>query len=200
MVVGLSLAAGLAVMLIAGPTPTRRPGISVEIARLTRPAVRRLRARWETLQVERRLQRATPEVVELVGLALGSGLDVDGALELVFECGPAAFEDLVALTSAELRAGVPRRRALVTLAQSSAGNLGPLVDVLLAAEREGAPVALVLDRLAGEAAARRRALAHERARRTPVLLLAPLVLCSLPAVLLGTIVPLLVITLGDRPL
>lgn len=197
MVVGLALAAGLAVLLVAAPVSPSEP--TSTFARAGGEVFGRLKARWIGRHHVRRLHRASPDVMEVVGLALGSGFDVAGALGLVRDCGPPAFEGIVARALGELGAGVPRRHALVRLGEASASSLGSMVDVLLAAEREGAPVAMVLDRLADEAATQRRALALERARRTPVLLLAPLVLCSLPAVLLGTVVPLLVITLGDAP-
>ena len=68
----------------------------------------------------------------------------------------------------------------------------PLVDVLLASERYGVPLGDGLDRVAREARLERRRRAEERARRVPVLLLFPLVLCVLPAFGLLTVVPLLV--------
>lgn len=159
-----------------------------------------LGSRWRRIHAGRRVTHAVPDVLEIVALALGSGFDLVGTLETVRECGPPPTTELIDRTVADLRAGASRRDALIALVDNSAGAFGPMVEVLLAAEREGAPVAMVLDRLAVEATARRRAIAEERARRTPVLLLAPLVLCSLPAVLLGTIVPLVVLTLGRSPL
>ena len=67
----------------------------------------------------------------------------------------------------------------------------PLVSVLLASERYGTPLLPALDRVAVDARARRRVAADEAARRVPVKLLFPLVLCILPAFALLTVVPLL---------
>ena len=68
----------------------------------------------------------------------------------------------------------------------------PLVQVLVDSSAHGAPITTSLDRLGDEARAVRRRAAAQRARRLPVLLLFPLVLCILPAFVLLTVVPLLV--------
>jgi tight adherence protein C len=75
----------------------------------------------------------------------------------------------------------------------------PLVDVLLASERYGVPLGERLDRVAHDARLERRRRGEERARRVPVLLLFPLVLCVLPAFAFLTVVPLLVGSLPDLP-
>jgi len=67
----------------------------------------------------------------------------------------------------------------------------PLAAALVDAERYGSPVGAALDRLATEARDHARRRAEERARRIPVLLLFPLVLCILPAFGLLTVAPLL---------
>ena len=71
--------------------------------------------------------------------------------------------------------------------------------MLVASERYGVPLTEGLDRVAREARLERRRRAEERARRLPVLLLFPLVLCVLPAFGLLTVVPLLVGSLPDLP-
>jgi hypothetical protein len=68
----------------------------------------------------------------------------------------------------------------------------PLVDALADHDRYGTPLGPVLDRVALDCRLRRRRTAEEAARRLPVTLLFPLVLTTLPAFALLTIVPLLV--------
>jgi tight adherence protein C len=63
--------------------------------------------------------------------------------------------------------------------------------VLVGAERYGTPLLPGLDRLAVDARLDRRRRAEEAARRVPVKLLFPLVLCVLPAFGLLTMTPLL---------
>jgi tight adherence protein C len=63
--------------------------------------------------------------------------------------------------------------------------------------RHGTALGPSLDRLAIEARTARRHRAEERARRVPILLLFPLVTCTLPALGLLTIAPLAVGALRD---
>ena len=57
---------------------------------------------------------------------------------------------------------------------------GPLLRLLVAAHRDGTPVAEPLARLAGEQRLARRRLAEARARQVPVRLLFPFVFCTSP--------------------
>ena len=57
------------------------------------------------------------------------------------------------------------------------------------ADREGLPLAPVLDRLAADARSSRRRLGEAAARRLPVRLSFPLVACTLPAFVLLAIAP-----------
>lgn len=67
--------------------------------------------------------------------------------------------------------------------------------MLLAAE-QGGSVGSLLARLTVESGAGRRRRGELRARRLPVALLIPLVTCSLPAVIIGTVIPLLVVAVA----
>ena len=73
----------------------------------------------------------------------------------------------------------------------------PLIEVLRAGHQRGAPVLDALDRIAETARDRRRRNAEARARRLPVTMLFPLVMCTLPAFGLLAVVPLLVASLTD---
>jgi len=73
----------------------------------------------------------------------------------------------------------------------------PLLAALADAARHGTSLGSSLERLAGEARTARRHRAEERARRVPILLLFPLVTCTLPALGLLTIAPLALGALRD---
>ena len=75
----------------------------------------------------------------------------------------------------------------------------PLAAALAAAERYGDPLGPVLDRVTAEARLVRRRRAEESARRLPVQLLFPLVLCVLPAFVLLAVVPLLLAAVPELP-
>ena len=74
---------------------------------------------------------------------------------------------------------------------------GDLSAVLIAAERDGAPLVAGLERAADATRRAERRALERRARRLPVTMLLPLVLCVLPAFVILTLVPLLVGTLRD---
>jgi tight adherence protein C len=133
-----------------------------------------------------------PEVVDLCSLAIGAGLNVALAVRAVGERAPPVIGR--ALRDAAARAGLGER--LADALDMVCGELGepvrPLVRALTSSERYGVPLRDALDRLAVEVRLDRRRRAEEAARRVPVKLLFPLVLCVLPAFALLTVVPLLV--------
>lgn len=159
---------------------------------------------WPPLQkartaarVRSELDEAVPETLEIVTLAISAGMTIDDVIGLVVQCGPRAVRAAFTGARARLGAGSTRREVITGIPLAAGPGFAPMAQVLLAAERDGAPVALVLDRLAAEAMVAHRHAARERAGRVPVLLLAPLLACSLPAVLIGTIVPFVIVTLGQ---
>jgi len=93
-----------------------------------------------------------------------------------------------------LVAAVEYGRRLADALEEEAGvspPLRPVLEVLLASERLGAPVGPTLARLAADGRARLRRAALARARTLPVRLLFPLVFLVLPAFLLLTVGPVL---------
>ena len=100
--------------------------------------------------------------------------------------GPAA--DRLLLTADQLALGLPPDRVWSTLAGDS--ELGALGTALARAERTGAPVATVVDRLADDLATAARAETEDRARAVGVRAAVPLGVCLLPSFLLLGIVPL----------
>lgn len=132
----------------------------------------------------------TPEIVDLIRLGVGSGLNVRLALDAVVR----HHDGLVA---AELRHALTRADRGSRLADAlddigpGADATRPLIDALVASERYGAPLTAALDRVADDARTTRRRRREEAARRVPVKLLFPLVFCTLPAFVLLTVVPVL---------
>ncbi len=161
------------------------------------------RPRWVARQMAARRRWATveavPEAADLLAMAVAGGLSVPLAVAVAGRWSPPPVGPALASADRQLAAG----RSLVDVLEDLPGELGdpvrPLVDVLLMSERYGVPLAEGLDRVAREARLERRRHGEERARRVPVLLLFPLVLCILPAFGLLTVVPLLVGSLPDLP-
>ncbi|QGG96522.1 type II secretion system F family protein [Actinomarinicola tropica] len=140
-----------------------------------------------------------PEVVDLLTLASSSGLSVPLAVATVGRHG--VGEVAVALRRAhELTGrGVSLADAVAELPRQVGEEVRPLVRVLAGSLRDGTAIVPALERLASEVRTERRRAAEERARRLPVVLLFPLVVCVLPAFGLLTVVPLLVGALDGLP-
>jgi tight adherence protein C len=142
---------------------------------------------------------AVPEAADLLALAVAGGCSVPSAVQTAGRWSPSPLGPALAATDQQVAAGRPLGEALERLADQLGDPVRPLVDVLLMSERYGVPVAEGLDRVAREARLDQRRRGEERARRVPVLLLFPLVVCILPAFGLLTVVPLLVGSLPDLP-
>jgi len=150
-----------------------------------------LRARRRRGDASAAVRRDLPETIELLRLGVGAGLNVPLAVEAAGRRGSGPIADELRSVAAQARAG----RACADALDIGARRLGdlarPLFAALIASDRYGAPLAEPLARLAAEARADRLRHAEEAARRIPVRLLFPLVLCVLPAFALLTVTPLI---------
>ena len=158
-------------------------------------------ARWYRTRSRRRIARralagALPESIDLCTVVLGAGGTIRDCLDALAAHGPASIR--AEATDAIDRAdnGVRLDQALRWLQLELGPDFQPLTGALLLAREQGGSVGVLLARLSVEANASRRRLGELRARRLPVALLVPLVVCSLPAVVIGTIVPLAIVALG----
>lgn len=165
------------------------------------PLMARLRRSRSGAAVARAVLDELPEVIDLLGLAVGAGLTAPLAVAAVGRRGGGQLAAALAeATSAAARDG----RRLADVLDDVPGRLGPagdaarpLLAALADAARHGTALGPSLERLAAEARTARRHRAEERARRVPILLLFPLVTCTLPALGLLTIAPLAVGALRD---
>jgi tight adherence protein C len=126
-----------------------------------------------------------------LALAVGAGLTVPLAIAAVGRRGDGPVAAALARAAAESRSGRRCADALDDLPRMLGEVVRPLVTVLVAADRYGAPLGPSLERLATEVREDRRRRAEEAARRVPIKLLFPLVCCVLPAFALLTVVPML---------
>ncbi len=140
------------------------------------------------------VRRALPECLEVLSLAVRAGLVPAEALRVAATVSPAPVDDILSGALDRLHRGAPWAEVVTELGRV----LGPdgRSLVLLLVGEGGAPLADGLDRAAAELRDRRRREIQGRAQRLPVVVLAPLVTCILPAFVLVTIVPV-VSTLGQ---
>jgi Type II secretion system (T2SS), protein F len=184
-------AAGSATLFEPAPTPRRVTAWTRRTLARTGPVGRVLGALTRRRRERARdavLARELPVVLDLLGVAIGSGCTPYLAVEVAARWSPPAVAGPLnsALRACALGAGFDT--ALDATAQATP-LLRPLADALLASDRLGVPVGPVLARLADEerTALRRRAETH--ARKVPVRLLFPLVFLVLPAFVVLTVVP-----------
>jgi len=162
-------------------------------------AVPSMRARSRRLAQERAVRTALPDTVDLFRLAVGAGLSVHQAVDAVAAHAPAPIDATLAEARRRVELGDRLGDALDVLDQLG-DPVGPLAAALRGAARYGSPLGSALERVAADARVLRRRRAEEDARRLPVQLLFPLVLCVLPAFGLLAVVPLLLASLHSLQL
>lgn len=149
-----------------------------------------VRHRQTTIRRARQaVDEAMPDVVELLVLCVHAGRSPNQAIVELAARAPPVLRDAFAAVELQLHRGRSLADALGELPRT----LGPvgrdLATAVAGADRDGLPLAPVLDRLAAEARTARRRLGDAEARRLPVRLTFPLVGCTLPSFVLLAIAP-----------
>ncbi len=139
---------------------------------------------------------AAPEAANVMALAVRSGANVYQAIDVVARRIPGRGGAAFAEVSRRLAMGVLLEEALDELPARLGDAAEPLRRVLRRCVATGAELAPALERVAVELRTQQHQRQLEAARRLPVLLLFPLVTCTLPAFALLTVVPLLVSSLA----
>ncbi|MFO0839692.1 MAG: type II secretion system F family protein [Phycisphaerae bacterium] len=132
-----------------------------------------------------KIRRGLPDVLDLLVVSVESGLALDSAIKRVGEEMAMVHPDIseeFRIATMESQMGLPRSEALENLAvRCGIDELRSLVSTISQAERFGTSVAKAL-RNQGEAMrTKRRQQAEERAQKTAVKLMIPLVLFIFPA-------------------
>lgn len=152
--------------------------------------------RWLQVRNQRTQHRdavaAQADGIDLLVLAVRAGHLPSAAMRVVLPHLPAVLRPAYNAVVERLDAGQRFADAVTALADALGHPARPVVDALTAADHYGLPLGPVLDRLADEARHQRRRAAEAAARRLPVRLAGPLVLCTLPSFVLLAIAPLLV--------
>jgi tight adherence protein C len=135
------------------------------------------------------IDASMPDAIELLVMCIHAGLTPNQAVGELARFAPRAVRQGFVATEQRLHRGAGFADALSELT----GHCGPsaltLVSALGTAVRDGLPLAPVLDRLTDEANAGRRRAGEAAARRLPVRLSFPLVVCTLPSFVLLAIAP-----------
>ncbi len=143
---------------------------------------------WLMVAVSSRKQKirhGLPDTLDLLVVSVESGLALDAALKRVGEEMSLVHPDIsqeMRIATMESQMGIPRSEALENMAnRCGVEEMRSLVTVVLQAEKFGTSIARAL-RNQGEAIrTKRRQAAEERAQKTAVKLMLPLVLFIFPA-------------------
>jgi tight adherence protein C len=152
---------------------------------------------WPELSIRRRIRlrqarilRELPETLDLLSISVEAGLGLDQALEVVSTRRPGPLSDEVRGYLDEVRLGSDRREALRGLGdRTGLEELISFAGALVQATEFGVSIATVLRLQASEVRKRRRQRIEERAMKTPVKMLFPIVFLILPAVFVAAAGP-----------
>lgn len=135
-------------------------------------------------------------VIELVSMVLAAGGTVRDAVRYVASVGPDPDRQTFAKALVRADHGELLADALPGISDELGSSYRSLVATLVLSEEGGAAIALTLSQLSDEADAARHRQLDLRVKRVSVTLLVPLLLCALPALIVGAIVPLIIVALG----
>lgn len=179
-----------AVVLFAGPLSAVDVRIGA-VAALVSVVMPLSKSRRVSDARESQVIQELPEVIDLLTVAVAGGLTVSLAVGAVARRVPGVVAE--AFDRCGEQAALGRRLAdeLEAVPDALGDATRPLVRALVAAERYGTPIVDALARVSADVRIERRRRAEIEARRLPIKLLFPLVVCVLPAFVLLTVVPVL---------
>ena len=153
-----------------------------------------------------KLRYGLPDTLDLMVVSVESGLALDAAIKRVGEEMATVHPELseeMRIATMETQMGIPRAEALENMARRcGVDEMRSLVSVVLQAEKFGTSIAKALRNQADSIRTKRRQAAEERAQKTAVKLMIPLVLFIFPAmgvVLGGPAVLKMLQALKDHP-
>jgi tight adherence protein C len=152
---------------------------------LTLTVLRRIAARRAA-----EIERAVPDLIDHIVVTLEAGIGFAASLQVCAARLSGPLGDEMRLALQEQRMGVTLDRALSNLRDRvESPNLRSFVRAVVQGERLGVSIGQVMRDLAVDMRKRRRQLAEERAQKTPVKLLLPIVFLILPTLLLVVLGP-----------
>jgi pilus assembly protein TadC len=155
-----------------------------------------LRHRRRSAARKRAIARDLPMVIDLLHLAIRSGLTVGGALAHVVAVIDGPVAEVYRSGLKQLDQGRRMSEVLTNCESRLGDDAAPLTSALLSSERYGSPLSETLAQLVQETRFDQERQAEQSARRLTVQLLFPVAGCILPAFALLTAAPLLAGSVG----
>ncbi len=145
---------------------------------------RKARRRIETID------RSLPDLIDLMCVMIEAGLSFPSAMRLASEQFKPPLGDELRLTLQEQTMGLSVDEALAHLAErADTPAVKSFVRSMSQGEKMGISIGQIMRNLAHEMRHRRRSQAEERAQRTPILMLFPLVFLIFPAMFIILMTP-----------
>jgi len=155
-----------------------------------------LRRRRDRRAIDRRsaaLLAALAPTIDVVVVVLGSGGTVADAVRALGRIGPLPVRSAFADVVAQADGGRLLVDAIATLYDRLIPAYHPMLGAIQTAERDGGALTAMLQSLADDAERARSWQAEAVAQRLSVSLLLPLVIFLLPAAVIGSLVPLVIV-------
>ena len=136
------------------------------------------------------LQRALPDTLDQMTIAVEAGLGFDAAMAKAAQNGKGPLAEELIRAIQDMSIGRRRREAYRALeARTKSEDLHRFIRAILQADAYGISIADVLRVQAGEMRMRRRQRAEEKAMSVPVKMVFPLVFCILPVLFIVLLTP-----------
>jgi len=143
------------------------------------------------------IERALPDAMDLLVLSVRAGLTPFQAVCDLGASDVRAIADAFGEVVRRTERGLAFADALGALPEMLGNQASGLADVVATSDRHGLPLGPVLDQLTAEVRATRRRLDQADARKLPVRLSFPLVVCTLPSFVLLAIAPAVIAALSS---
>lgn len=142
------------------------------------------------------IQRALPDALDMLTIAVAAGLGFDGAVQKISQKWDNVLAEEFGQVIREIQVGVPRTEALRNLAQRvNVTDLYQFIAVVVQADQLGLTISKVLEAQSKQMRLLRRQRAEEQAHQAPIKMLFPLIFLIFPAmfaIILGPAVPVLI--------
>jgi Flp pilus assembly protein TadB len=157
----------------------------------------RLRRVVGTRRTQATIDRSLPDALDLLVLAVRAGLTPRQAIAELATAAPEPIRPAFDLVVHRVERGTTFADSLRALPDMLGPRANAVAEVIADADRNGLPLGPVLDQLTTEARAARRRVEQTAARKLPIRLSFPLVLCTLPSFVLLAIAPAVIAALSS---
>ncbi len=157
---------------------------------------------WLKQKVDARraeIQKALPDAMDLLVIAVDAGLGFDAALARVTDKFKNALSDLLAKALREVSLGRPRLEALDEMGRSSGvDDLHNFIQAVIQSEQFGTGIGKILRIQADEMRRKRRQRAQEKAAQATLKMMLPMVGCIFPTLWIVLLGPAALILMKPR--